>query len=73
MNGGNFLSQYSTVCTSFASVMRCSCDLMCLTWLPVDANYLLKSLQGFQSHGISVYAIGIQVGSVASPARHMRA
>ncbi|KAH9889777.1 glycoside hydrolase [Cubamyces lactineus] len=38
MNGGNFLSQYSTV----------------------YANYLLKSLQGFQSHGISVYAIGIQ-------------
>ncbi|KAI0333703.1 glycoside hydrolase [Cubamyces sp. BRFM 1775] len=38
MNGGNFLSQYTTV----------------------YANYLLKSLQGFQSHGISVYAIGIQ-------------
>ncbi|KAI0369367.1 glycoside hydrolase [Pilatotrama ljubarskyi] len=26
----------------------------------VYANYLLKCLQGFQSHGISVYAIGIQ-------------
>ncbi|TBU27192.1 glycoside hydrolase [Dichomitus squalens] len=38
MNGGNFLSNYTTV----------------------YANYLLKSLQGFQSKGISVYAISIQ-------------
>ncbi|KAI5991261.1 glycoside hydrolase family 30 protein [Pisolithus albus] len=29
-------------------------------YIPVMANYLLKSLQGFQSEGISVYAIGIQ-------------
>ena len=27
----------------------------------LDANYLLKALQGFQSHGITAYAIGIQV------------
>ncbi|KAI1793363.1 glycoside hydrolase [Ganoderma leucocontextum] len=38
MNGGNFLSNYTTV----------------------YANYLLKALQGYQSKGISVYAISIQ-------------
>ncbi|KAH9847929.1 glycoside hydrolase [Lenzites betulinus] len=38
MNGGNFLSQYTSV----------------------YASYLLKALQGFQSKGINVYAIGIQ-------------
>ena len=30
-----------------------------------DANYLLKSLQGFQNKGIPVYAISIQVCSFA--------
>ncbi|TCD70167.1 hypothetical protein EIP91_004637 [Steccherinum ochraceum] len=38
MNGGNFLSQYTTQ----------------------FANYLLKAVQGFQSHGIPVYALSIQ-------------
>ncbi|PIL22448.1 hypothetical protein GSI_15136 [Ganoderma sinense ZZ0214-1] len=38
MNGGNFLSNYTTV----------------------YASYLLKALQGYQSKGISIYAISIQ-------------
>lgn len=29
-----------------------------------DAEYLLKALQGFQSHGITAYAIGIQASTV---------
>ena len=33
----------------------------------VDANYLLKALQGYQSKGISVYAISIQVRPLRSP------
>ena len=34
----------------------------------VDASYLLKALQGYQSKGISVYAISIQVRPPGSSA-----
>ena len=57
MNGGNLLSQYHGICKSNY-----------ITLLAVlvyddheDPTYLLKAVQGFQSKGIPIYAISIQV------------
>ena len=59
MNGGSLNPSYIAVSQShFLFHIQ-----PCLTDATV-ANYLLKSVQGFQSKGIPVYAISIQVRRV---------
>lgn len=59
MNGGNLLPQYHSICRfshnstfAFDYISRIDDE---------DPTYLLKTVQGFQSKGIPIYAISIQV------------
>ncbi len=58
MNGGSLQSQYVTYCES-SYREHLHTYILILFHIP-DANYLLKSLQGFQNNGIPLYAISIQ-------------
>lgn len=63
--GGNFLSQYNQQCMYFyIRRLRTTCSWE-LFPPRSDANYLLKAVQGFQSHGIPIYAIGFQVWKIS--------
>lgn len=66
MKGGNFLSQYTSACACQPPRRRISPQSpppryrLANPDATTDANYLLKCLQGFNSKGVSVYAISIQ-------------
>ena len=57
MNGGNLLSQYYGVCKSNHNILLA----VSIDDDHKDPTYLLKAVQGFQSKGIPIYAISIQV------------
>ena len=57
MNGGTLLSKYYGVCKSNYDIL-----LAILVYEDhEDPTYLLKAVQSFQSKGIPIYAISIQV------------
>ena len=57
MNGGALETQYATQCTLQISTR----ETLLTTMIMADATYFLKAVQGFESKGISVYGVSIQV------------
>ena len=57
MNGGALETQYATQCTLQISTR----ETQITTIIMADATYFLKAVHGFESKGISVYGVSIQV------------